>query len=482
MKPVQSTLAALGLAGSALVALAAPRALSDPVVHWWYSPGLGLTPGTAIWLVYAGMAILCCAWLGLGRSLPSQRALLAIAVVWTLPLALAPPLFSRDIYSYLAQGTILHLGHNPYRTAPSALAALGAPHVLAAVSPFWRGTTAPYGPLFLGAISLIVAGVGSNLVAGVLLVRGMELVGLILLAAALPRLARALGSDPGRALWLAVLGPLTLLQLVAAGHNDLLMAGMLALGLALALSGWPLPAVAVCALAATVKLPALAGAGFIAVAWWRAERGAASRTRFAMAAAAIGVAVLGAVTLATGVGAAWVSSSLFSTPARVRLAITPATGIGYTAAWLLRTAGVAVSSRALEGVLVLIASGLAAAAGAVLLWRVRVVTVAAALGGFLALAAACGPAAWPWYFIWGLVSLAAVKGVQRSLALAFALAVASLVVKPNGILALPLGSAPAVLAVYAIAAVLALRAGSRRAAPVAAAAREGASPALARTS
>ncbi|HLH65056.1 MAG TPA: polyprenol phosphomannose-dependent alpha 1,6 mannosyltransferase MptB [Solirubrobacteraceae bacterium] len=463
MRPQQSTFAALGLAGSALVALAAPRALSDPVVRWWYSPGLGVGRDAAVWIVYAGMAIMCAAWLGLGRSLPCARALVAIAVLWTAPLAVAPPLFSRDVYSYLAQGTILHLGHNPYHTAPAALAALGRPRVLAAVSPFWRSTTAPYGPLFLGVISLIAGWTGSHLVAGVLLVRALELLGLALLALALPALARAMGSDGARALWLVLLGPLTLLALVAPAHNDLLMAGLEAVGLACALAGLPLLGVALCALAATVKLPALAGAAFIAVAWLRAERGRGARVGLALGSLGLVAGVLGTVTLATGVGSAWVSSSLFSTPARVRLAITPATAVGYTAAWLLRGLGVAVNGRALEGVLAVVAAAAAAAAGAALLWRVRPVTVARSLAIFLMLAAVCGPAAWPWYLIWGLVALAATRPGQRGWALPCALAAASLLVKPDGILALPLGFAPAVLAVYLVAAALVARAATRRA-------------------
>ncbi|MGH2877706.1 MAG: polyprenol phosphomannose-dependent alpha 1,6 mannosyltransferase MptB, partial [Solirubrobacteraceae bacterium] len=263
-----AALATFGLAGALLVGVAAPGAVADHVVGWWYAPAFLAGRGTATALVYAGMAILCLAWLGLGRGpLPSRRALLSIAALWTLPLALAPPLFSRDVYSYLAQGTIMQLGHSPYDTAPSALAALGHPHVLAAVSPFWSTTTAPYGPLFLGLISLVVAAVGSHLVAGVLLTRLTGIAGLVLLAVCVPRLARAVGSDARRALWLVALSPLVTLELIAPVHNDLLMAGVLAAAVACALSGHPLAGVALCALAATIKLPALAGAAFIAVAW-----------------------------------------------------------------------------------------------------------------------------------------------------------------------------------------------------------------------
>ena len=458
--------AALGLAGSALVAVAAPHAVDDRVVGWWYVPGAMTGRGSSLALVYVGMAALSCAWLGLGRALPSRRGLLIVAAAWALPLALAPPLFSRDVYSYLAQGTILRLGHNPYHTAPAALAGLGHPHMLAAVSEFWRHTTAPYGPLFLGLVALITAVVGSHLVAGVLLIRALGLIGAVLLAIYVPRLARSLGTDPRRALWLGLLSPLVMLELIAGGHNDLLMAGLLAAGVAYALDGRPMLGIAICALAATVKVPALAGVAFIAVAWGREERGRGAPARFLAGAALITVVVLGAVTLVTGVGVDWLSTALFSTPAKVRLAITPATGLGYTLASLLSDVGIAVSHRGLEGVLGVIGFVLVAMAGVVLLARVRIGRLVASLGAFLLIAAAGGPAAWPWYFIWGLALVCALRFAQRSLALALAIAVSAFAVKPNGILALPLQSAPAVMAAYLVIAVAVWWARRRRRAAV----------------
>jgi alpha-1,6-mannosyltransferase len=438
----------LGLAGSVLVAYAAPHAVDDRVVGWFYVPAAPSGRGTSLALVYVGMALLSGAWLGLGRALPSRRGLLLVAAAWALPLALAPPLFSRDVYSYLAQGTILRLGHSPYHTAPAALAGLGHQHVLDAVSPFWRHTTAPYGPLFLGLVAIITAIVGSHLVAGVLLTRGLELVGAALLAVYVPRLSRSLGTDVRRALWLGLLSPLVTLQLIAAGHNDLLMAGLLAAGVAYALDGRPLLGVAICALAATVKVPALAGAAFIALAWGREELGPRAPARFIATAALIALAILGAVTLVTGVGVDWLSTALFSTPAKVRLAITPATGVGYTVASLLSDVGITVSQRGLEGALGVVGFVLVAIAGAVLLYRVRIARLVTSLGTFLLIAAAGGPAAWPWYFIWGLALVCALRAAQRSLALALGIAISVFIVKPNGILALPLQSAPAVVAVY----------------------------------
>jgi hypothetical protein len=447
--------AALGFAGSLLIALAAPRALHDTVVGWWYTASWTGKSATA--LIYLGMAALAIAWLGLGRRLAPRRRLLAIAALWMVPLALAPPLFSRDVYSYIAQGTILHLGHNPYRQAPTVLTSLHRGHVLDAVSPFWRHTTAPYGPLFLELVSLVVGITGQHLIGGVLLVRALDLIGLALVAIYVPRIARSLGTDRGLAVWLAVACPLVTLSLIAAGHNDALMIGLLAAGVSLALRGNPLAGVAVCAVAATIKVPALVGAVFITVAWARAERDRSAQIRLVAACTAIVVVVLGAVTLASGVGVGWLSTSLFSTPAKVRLAVTPATGVGYTVAKLLGLVSIHVGSHGLESAFGVVATVLSAAVGVWLLYRVRVSRLVAPLGACLLIAAAGGPAAWPWYFTWGLVLIAACALPQRSLAVALALVVSAFLVKPSGILVLPLGSAPAVLAVYVLIAIWAWR-------------------------
>src|SRR2546423_4096559 len=178
------------------------------------------------------------------------------------PAAVVPALFSHGIYSYLAQGTIVHLGLNPYHDTPAVLAGHGGGHVLSAVSPFWRHTTAPYGPLFMALISVIVTITGANVILGLLAIRALELVGIVLLVIYVPRLARALGTDPARALWLALLSPLVMFELVAAGHNEMLMIGLLAAGVTIALEGRPLAGIAVCALAASRQLPAPAGPGF----------------------------------------------------------------------------------------------------------------------------------------------------------------------------------------------------------------------------
>jgi alpha-1,6-mannosyltransferase len=447
----------LGAAGSLLLTISGAR-LGGGTVNWWFHPHVLSGAATKV-LFYAGMAALALAWLGVGGVLRNHRAttrdLWSVALLWGLPLAIGAPLFSRDAYSYLAQGTIAHLGLNPYHEAPVILGRLGQAHVLHAVDPFWRSATAPYGPLFLGAVSVIVAVTGAHLVAGVLLIRALELVGLVLVAVFIPRLARATGADPARALWLTILSPIVLLQLVAPAHNDLLMIGVMLAGVTLALEGRALWGVALCAVAATIKVPAIAAAIFVAFAWARAVPDWRARIARSAQAAAIAVAVAAAVTIITGFGLGWISSALFSTPARVRLAITPATDLSWTLASLLRDVGASVTFRGLESVLRAVAFAATALVALALLRKTATQTIPRYLGLALMAFALGGPAVWPWYLCWGLVLLAVWAPAQRSRALVLTVLLGSFLVKPNGILALPLGSSPVVAALWIAAAALA---------------------------
>ena len=418
--------AGLGLAGSVVVALAGPHVAGGPV-RWWFDPSLGVAA------FYAGIVALSVAWLALGRLALTTREVRIIAAAWCLPLLLTAPLFSQDVYSYLAQGTLVHLGLDPYRDAPAVLAQHGQTHVLDAVSPFWRHTTAPYGPLFLWIISWFS---GASLVIGVLLIRALELVGFVLLAVFVPRLARGLGADSARAAWWVLLCPLVLLGLMAPAHNDLLMIGLLVAGVAFAIERRVLPAIALCALAATIKLPAVAAIPFILVV--------AGDRRTWFRGVLVAAAVVVAVSLVSGLGFGWISSTVFSTPDKVRLAITPATALGWTVAQV-----VPVGARGLESALGVVAFGLSVVLGVVLLWRSRRESMVRNLGIALIAVAVCGPAAWPWYLTWGLVLLAACPGIQQSRALALAVLASALVVKADGVLAFPLHTAPVFVALYA---------------------------------
>ncbi len=448
---------ALGLAGSIVMTLAGTHLLGKfTVPRWWFSARLGPDHLATELIFYAGVAALMAAWLGLGYELrrsPALRVrhLLVIGALWCVPLALGPPLFSRDVYSYLAQGAILHLGRNPYHVAPAVLAHLGHGYMLQAIPGLWHKTTAPYGPLFLTIVGWLVGAAGYRLVLGAILVRLLAILGGALLAAALVPLARRLGGDLRRAVWLMALSPLVLFQLVSPAHNDLLMAGVMAVGVAAALR-WPLLGIAICALATTIKAPAAAAAAFIAVAWaWNIE-GNWNRVRVLAQSALVFAAVLAAISAATGVGLSWISGGLFSTPGLVHLAITPGTALGYTVASVLRAAGVAIGGHTLAHISAQVTFALTAIYGLWLLYRVRRQTLVRYVGVILVLAAVFGPAAWPWYLIWGLPLLAASPKGPLFAAMPAVLVIGALVISASGQLLLPIAAAPEMVAVYALAA------------------------------
>ncbi|MFT2690031.1 polyprenol phosphomannose-dependent alpha 1,6 mannosyltransferase MptB [Clavibacter zhangzhiyongii] len=107
--------------------------------------------GTAsVAVVIGGVMMLTAAWLLLGALLPrlgasGLRATLRLAALWTVPLLPSAPLFSRDVYSYIAQGRVLAAGLSPYEHGPAVLADWRN----TGVDPLWAHNPAPYGPLYL---------------------------------------------------------------------------------------------------------------------------------------------------------------------------------------------------------------------------------------------------------------------------------------------------------------------------------------------
>jgi alpha-1,6-mannosyltransferase len=448
--------AALGLVGAIASTLAGADLLRHKPITWWFHPTI---PGRTV-VFYAGIAALCVAWLAIGRRLRNHadrgravRQLLLVGALWSIPFLVGPSLISRDLYSYLADGALLHHGLDPYRHAPDALAGVGQPQLLHAVSKIWRHTTAPYGPGFVGLAALVAAATGGHLIAGVLIMRALELVGVGLLAVFVPRLARRLGADPAVAVWLAVVSPLVLLELLAAGHNDALMAGLLVAGVTLALERRPLAGIALCAIAATIKLPAAAGIVFIAVAWMRSDRERAPSILAQSAVVAVGV--LAVISLVTGLGPEWVKGSI-AEPAKVRIAITPATALGHTTGSVLHAVDVAWSSHAIESAIKLVTLAVTALLGVWLCLRVRFATLPWYLGLLLLASVLGGPAAWPWYGIWGLALIACCPPVQGWRWLPLVIVASAFLIRADGLLILPRTASPVVLAVYVAAAVVLL--------------------------
>ena len=182
------------------------------------------------WLV--GTAVLAYAWWAARDRVESTRWAVVTAALWALPFLLVPPMGSRDVYSYACQGYLYGHGLNPYLNGVSALPCPW----LDGVSPIWRDTAAPYGPLFV----LVAAGAvrlgGDSFTAVLVTLRLVAVLGLVVVAVGLPVLARRCGVPVRRALWIGLAGPLVGPHLIGGPHNDPLMLGLIVSGLALAVT------------------------------------------------------------------------------------------------------------------------------------------------------------------------------------------------------------------------------------------------------
>ena len=208
------------------------------------------------------------------------------------------PLFSRDVFSYAAQGEMMSHHINPYYYGPGTI---GSGPYVTGVDGLWLNTPAPYGPFFLMLAGSAASLSGHNALVTVLLLRLMSVAGVALIAYCIPKLARAYGRDPGAAFTLALLNPLTLLALIGGAHNDAIMVGLLVAGITAAKYRHPVVGIVLCTLAAAIKVPA--AIGIVYVAWDWAGTGVAwrQRVRPLLKGGAISVAVM--AFLSDGVGA-----------------------------------------------------------------------------------------------------------------------------------------------------------------------------------
>jgi hypothetical protein len=396
---------AVGFVGAVVVALTSLRVGATPVggiVEM--QVGLRGVPPLEMALAYFGLALLVGAWLRLGAVVRDHRVRPASTVVtlawWAAPLAVSAPLYSRDVYSYLAQGALFVRGLDVYEFGP---AALGGP-LTAQVSMIWQHTPAPYGPSFLLVAGAVMAVAGESVLVGVVGMRLVALASLAVMVWAVPVIARRHGVDPSRALWLGVLNPLVLAHVVAGVHNEALMVALLLVAVVLTLRGRPLVAAAVIGVACLVKAPAVVALAFIVAAVWgprplRALPLAALTAKVG----AVAAATVAGVTLATSAGFGWAAA--LGNTAEQRNGLSMVTNLGMLLDGVLGLLGL---SGPVDLVAVTRALGMAAAvalAGYLLLRRRDLPFQGLAL--VLLAVVLLGPVVHPWYLLWGSVLLAA---------------------------------------------------------------------------
>jgi alpha-1,6-mannosyltransferase len=167
------------------------------------------------------------AYLGVLVAAPAlgRRVIWGAIALAVLGFALAPPLLSHDVYSYVdyARLGVLH-GIDPYVRGPAA-----APTDPAFAHVTWPHTPSAYGPLFTLASDPLA---WLPVSAAVWALKAVVAVSVLAVAALAARLAPLRGVDPLRAAAFVALNPLILVQVVGGAHNDSLAMALAMLGVA----------------------------------------------------------------------------------------------------------------------------------------------------------------------------------------------------------------------------------------------------------
>lgn len=362
----------------------------------------------SIVFMYGGLLLLMRVWLRLAEVVKLHRGsplrqLWWILALWATPMIVAPPLFSRDVFSYAAQGEMTAHHLSPYILGPFSL---GSSPYVNPVDPLWGNTPAPYGPFFLFLDGWIDRLSGHHELVTVAGLRLLEIVAVAIVGVGVTKLARALGRDPGEAFVLAALNPLVLLTLVGGAHNDAIMSAFLVVGIALAVRGRRVWAVVLVACATAIKAPAALGLAFVAWTWRGPAATIRERIRPILITGGVTAAVLGVWTWLAGFGFGWVQNLLSN--GTVRSWAAPATALGLGIGDLAHAVGLhSVSITSVLSVTRLIGLLLAAGFTLWLLWNGERRGWVRSLGLALILFVELGPVVQPWYMAWGLILLAA---------------------------------------------------------------------------
>jgi alpha-1,6-mannosyltransferase len=389
----------------------------DPDTHdpssWWgilpSSPPGGTDRGVLAALAMLGLVTIAGCWWLLWRAAAAGRLAPRTAgwtcLAWSAPFALGPPIYSRDVYAYAAQGQLARHGLDPATTGIAALGRFGLGSYVAAVDPRWLGTHAPYGSTAVAVEKLAVT-LGGGPTGAVVLFRAVAIGSVIAIVAL--TLALLAPSEPGSravAIVLVGLNPVTVIHLVGGAHLDAFAAALLMAALVVERTGWRWSgpaAIVLATLAGTVKVTAFLGLGWLLIAHARRAGPAPLRRGLTLAADA---AVAGATALvsmvAVGFGPTWVAA--LATSGTLRTDVAPAAILAHAVTITLSAVGSGYGAG--HGPAILAACRavmLAAAAAYVIALLVRVARGrspdAAVVVGYGSLAIALGsPVAYPWY-------------------------------------------------------------------------------------
>ena len=483
----------VGLGAAAVLAAASYGAGSRPKLHtailWpgleWQVP-TGGSPLLATVSILA-MGVLVAAWWRLREAWVSVMWWQVTAALWFAPLLASAPLYSRDLYSYAAQGALWADGLNPYEHTVRELESGWRD----STAPTWLDTPTPYGPIWLLLARGVATVSGGQLWLALLLLRLIAVIGVVVIAWAVADVAGRLGASVVHATWLGVACPLVGVHFVSGAHNDALLVAAVLAAVALALRRRFVVACLVLALGAMVKVTAVVALPFIALLWAHSLQprrpGASSDAVLSwgrvVRAGLLSLLVAGVpmvvASLATRLGFGWVNPA--ATPGRNEQWTSIATSLGITVQAIGHVLGQddwrepAIAAARAAG-LVLLALLL------VLVWlgdakaldradlsdgaaaREEQARVVRGIGWAMLAAVVLAPVFLPWYYLWVLpvlaVSLEPRLGRRAATTLAAVASVVCFMTLPEGF-SLALRTTAVGVPIALVATVLLVRAGAR---------------------
>lgn len=231
-------------------------------------------------LMALGMVWLTRSWIMVrphvhSASQTTPKQLAKLLAMWSAPLMLSFPILSRDVYSYLAQGRMLHADKSPYQEGISALPGWfdGGSDGL------WAQSPSPYGPFFLVLARIIFFASNGVPEIGVGMLRVVAALGVLGCFHFTAKLAEKMGQNPSWAIWAIVGNPLFLLTMIGGVHNDALMIAGVFSAFAYAYDRRPLAATMALAIAVSVKPIVLLALPFIGLVMLGGKRSLRERWR-----------------------------------------------------------------------------------------------------------------------------------------------------------------------------------------------------------
>ncbi|ANE04078.1 polyprenol phosphomannose-dependent alpha 1,6 mannosyltransferase MptB [Corynebacterium crudilactis] len=432
----------IGTMGALLIAFGALGAGALPVVNNPYVdfPGgnfMGRMLQTSSMIVLIGVGFMALAWVLMApmvgipfKRSASRDSLVSLSMLrrtfaaWVAPIMFTAPLFTQDIYSYLAQGSITAQGIDPYSAGPLEL--LGPDNHLARSVPFiWAQSPSPYGPVSLGIAASISNLTNDSIVGGVFAHRFASLLGVIAAGWAITMLARRCRVSEEASFYLGVLNPLLILHLIGGIHNESILLGFMLVGLEIGLrgadrirtglwgSGWTFIALSglLISCAGLVKVTGFIALGFVGMAIAREFHARGHRHSTSIGTAVLTqiaalVLAVALISLITGIGLGWITSQGGAASIRSWMSIT--TNIGVFSGFIGMNLGLGDHTDAI--LIVTRAAGVAVAAAFMVrmlfaTYRGHIHPVGA-LGVATFVLVILFPVVHPWYMLWAIVPLA----------------------------------------------------------------------------